>query len=337
MKTPLLVVLLLLAATSFAQEPQPALAPLNRAEVLALLCGHQANKQMIEVLDQRGLSFDPSGEYLEILKDVGVDEAVLKALMQARQTGAPNNTDATITSPPTPADAVQDIETTYKGRLVLLRAYYRGNHLIYNKEGVLLKGGDAGTWTLDGHIEIKDIKLLADRIEIDGVRVIATCDRIQRKWHGLPSGKVRVDIELQGGNPTGDEAKISLLKVLFPPTENTDSLMPAYWKPVLDGRLGQPPLVPTNDKMVSPEPIYNPSPFPTAHLPGGRNYANLAFVLRVDKTGLVEDVLALGAPAGHGMSQTAVATLRTWKFRPGTKNDQPIESLLPVDLSFHVH
>ena len=112
---------------------------------------------------------------------------------------------------------IQDIETAYKGRLVLQRTYYRGNHLIYNEDGLLLMGGDVGTWTLDGHIEIEEIKARSNRIEIDGVRVIATCDRIQRKWHGLPIGKVRVEIELNPGNLNVDKAKSALLKVLFPP------------------------------------------------------------------------------------------------------------------------
>ncbi len=227
----------------------------------------------------------------------------------------------------------QDIARQYRQKVVLLHSYYRGEHLVYDSDGALVKGGDPGTWTLDGHLLIKDVKTASNRIEIRGLRVFAAFDRLQQRWHALPAGPVRVDIKLQPGHADSDAILHALLKVFYPPTEDAGSHMPEYWKPELKSIQSQPSLLSADNKIILPEVLYDPMPVYSNARYGKRMQANMEFVALVDKTGLVQDVLALGPATGSGVNQGAVKTIRKWKYKPGTVNSQPTQMLADIHLT----
>lgn len=58
--------------------------PLRSDQVLSLLAGGVANERVATLLKRRGIDFKPTDEYLETLRIAGADEAVLKAVQEAK-------------------------------------------------------------------------------------------------------------------------------------------------------------------------------------------------------------------------------------------------------------
>jgi Flp pilus assembly protein TadD len=85
----MLTVILLLAATGLPQTPKTEPKPLDRVQILALLAGGVPSKRLAMLVNQRGIDFDPTPDYLKILEGTGAEEALLKALGSAKQRATP--------------------------------------------------------------------------------------------------------------------------------------------------------------------------------------------------------------------------------------------------------
>jgi WD40 repeat protein len=59
--------------------------PLGRDQLLGLLTGGVANERVGSLAKRRGISFKPSEEYLETLRIAGADEAVIRAVQEAKR------------------------------------------------------------------------------------------------------------------------------------------------------------------------------------------------------------------------------------------------------------
>src|SRR5713101_4220710 len=67
--------------------------------------------------------------------------------------------------------SVQDqLNSTYKGKILLLRNFYSGSELQYDQNGVIVRGAGSGPWTL-AYVEITGVTVSEQSIEIVGNRL----------------------------------------------------------------------------------------------------------------------------------------------------------------------
>lgn len=68
-------------------------------------------------------------------------------------------------------DTLQDqLSSTYKGKIFLLRNFYSGTDLEYDQDGNLLSRASSGPWTLS-NVEITDVRVTMQSIEVVGNRL----------------------------------------------------------------------------------------------------------------------------------------------------------------------
>jgi protein TonB len=75
------------------------------------------------------------------------------------------------------------------------------------------------------------------------------------------------------------------------------------------------------------------APYP----PKARNngvHGTVKFEIVVDANGSVVDAREISAELGDGLDASALDTVRTWKFKPATKNAVPIAVRMVVEFAF---
>jgi tetratricopeptide (TPR) repeat protein len=63
---------------------EPAKKPLNQVQVLALLAGDVSSRRVAMLVEERGIDFEPTDDYLKTLQAVGAEDVLLQALRKAR-------------------------------------------------------------------------------------------------------------------------------------------------------------------------------------------------------------------------------------------------------------
>ncbi len=157
------------------------------------------------------------------------------------------------------ADSVKELErklkTEYKGKVLTLRHFHTGSELRFDSGGKLLEGGPEGPWTLDGKIEVDDVRLKKDRLEIDGKRLFLAYDQAKKRWRHIRSAeKVRVRLDL---NPQGnEEASIhkAIANTFLSGQRELVGVVPDYWRHFLmagdEKALEQPKQDPNDDRRI---------------------------------------------------------------------------------------
>jgi hypothetical protein len=79
-----LILIVLLAVLAQPLLPQVANAPLGKDQVLELVKFKMDSAELAKRIEQYGIDFEPSAEYLETLRKAGAQEAVIQALREAR-------------------------------------------------------------------------------------------------------------------------------------------------------------------------------------------------------------------------------------------------------------
>lgn len=67
-----------------ARSTQLPKKPLDRVQVLALLVGSVPSQRVAMLVQERGIDFEPTDDYREILKTPGAEDALLSALREAK-------------------------------------------------------------------------------------------------------------------------------------------------------------------------------------------------------------------------------------------------------------
>jgi TonB family protein len=85
----------------------------------------------------------------------------------------------------------------------------------------------------------------------------------------------------------------------------------------------------------APVPIYKPEPAYTREARAAKLEGTNVFWVIVDADGTVADV-KLVRSLGKGLDESAIETIRTWKFEPATKNRKPVPVRVMVDVDFRI-
>jgi TonB family protein len=85
----------------------------------------------------------------------------------------------------------------------------------------------------------------------------------------------------------------------------------------------------------APSPLFDPEPPYTEKARILKYSGRVSLVLVIDAQGNVSDVSVL-KPLPFGLAEQAIETVRTWKFRPATRNGAPVQVRVTVEVSFSI-
>ncbi|MGA7694183.1 MAG: energy transducer TonB [Candidatus Sulfotelmatobacter sp.] len=287
---------------------------------------------------------------------------------------------------PLPLQAASELEQhlrdQYNGKTLLLRNFYGGNSLRYDATGQLSKAATPGDWTVDGVIQVDDVKVSSHHLTIKAKRVHLGWDR-NIGFSGVEDPKdkqgdtrsLRIEADLGPGEATAEQADAVLAQIFLTPKDHLVELVPDYWKPCVlaastgNGRgdysgcrfspeflatpgvsgpdpsqAGQAQAVAELSnhaatrigKGVAPKPISTPAPSFSEEARRAKYQGVAVLSLFVDKTGQARNVRIV-RPLGMGLDQKAVEAVSAWQFRPATKDGEPVDTHINVEVNFHLY
>jgi periplasmic protein TonB len=87
--------------------------------------------------------------------------------------------------------------------------------------------------------------------------------------------------------------------------------------------------------VMAPVPIYDPDPPYSEEARKAKYSGTVSLIIIVDASGNVTDAQVI-KPAGLGLDEKALETVRTWKFKPAMRNGAPVRVRCSVEVSFRL-
>jgi len=273
----------------------------------------------------------------------------------------------------------------YDGKTLLVRNSYGGNSLRYDASGQLSKAATPGDWTVNGVVQVNDVKvsnhhltIRAKRVHLGWVRDVGFSpveDAKDKNGNSEEARGLHIEAELGPGEATAEHADAVLAQIFLTPKDHLAELVPDYWKPcVLAASAGNgtgeysgcrfspeflaapgvsaPGIMePGQAEAVAelsnqaprmargttpPRAISAPNPPFSDEARRAKYQGTAVLSLSVDKTGQVRNVRIV-RPLGMGLDQKAVEAVSTWQFRPATKEGEPIDMHINVEVDFHLY
>lgn len=258
---------------------------------------------------------------------------------------------------------LDQLRSQYVGKIVTLRHFYAGNHLRFRSDGVLEGDAETGPWTVDGQLSVEHIELHHDLLQFKGRRVYlyyySKTDRfedyltvlrdlnrpdrkvIEKFLRGLT---VNVEIRVNSDPPETQQISSALNSVFFAPGEKLFDAVPEYWRWYFAKNEGL--LEPfynraetvydiKSPEVTHPHVITHPNPEFTEEARNLKADGSVEISCVIDRDGNPTE-MEVTKPAGLGLDDKAVATVRTWKFEPGRKGSEPIAFKSTIDVTFHI-
>ncbi|MGA3323329.1 MAG: energy transducer TonB [Terriglobia bacterium] len=113
MKIGLIIGVLLLSSLCMAQSVSTNGESLDKVQVLALLAGEVSNSRVANLVVERGITFEPTNRYIQLLQKAGANEGVITAVRIAqRPPAAPKAAGASPRNAPLERDQILDLLQT---------------------------------------------------------------------------------------------------------------------------------------------------------------------------------------------------------------------------------
>jgi TonB family protein len=283
----------------------------------------------------------------------------------------------TATTIPVLADTKSEIEKRlqqdFSGTNVFLRSSLLGDRLQFDAEGHS-KSAETGPWTVAAVIAIHDIHCTDSTIEIEGERIFLAYDDKAKKFRSVfPIPALQKGIEVLPADPkeakkaekkkfakrnrvhitilrpaeTTQQAVLdTVARVLLPSNELVSNAVPLYWRRFtrsLEGSREEDVATPSGGpvsrvgKGISPpKAVHSPDPEYPESARELRFQGVVVLSCIVTKEGEASD-LEIVRPAGLGLDEKAVETVRTWRFNPAMKNGDPVAVKISIEVAFHLY
>lgn len=250
----------------------------------------------------------------------------------------------------TPAD--EQLAESLKNKIIILRGFPHGSHVIYGKDGQLLKG-TPGIWTMDGYVKVRKVRLEPVGLKIKGDRLGLLYDDKKGSMQQVDFEQ-EVTIDLQVGSST-ELAYAIKNKFLVPPQHLAD-VVPAYWRYFVlsmnpdaasqeaaakllneSGGFPKPGAKATHPVGVTP-PVstYTPNPEPSNLTRALAHPLKAVFgvIINPDGTTTMSTILK---PVGLGVDEQAIAKLVQWRSKPAMKDGKPIAYRATIVVDWHIN
>lgn len=210
-------------------------------------------------------------------------------------------------------------------------------------------------------------RLRSDALRLEGNRVLYEFDGKQREFVGVVDRDQNVTVTIQLDRPPSskDEAMAVLARVFCQTPEDIASATPEFWNGYLKeieaslqpkkpetSNAGQEPAQPHRPRAVAasggekvyhlgesgvtpPKPLYAPEPTFTEVARKFRHQGVAGFNVVVDRSGKISQV-ELASALGMGLDEVAADTIRTWRFEPAKLNQELVNVIVYIEVSFHL-
>jgi TonB family protein len=241
------------------------------------------------------------------------------------------------------------LNSNYKDKTLLLRNFYAGNDLTYDRNGILQGPAREGPWSL-AEVQIKLLHLTAQGLEISGSRLGAlyTGERVSL----VKTANVQIHVlDPNLGTGTKDSLDSILRKIFVDPAhEELAPLLPDIWKYYLAGtdlesrsnawKLShhKGPIVPLSARdwpktLSPPRAMHAPDPKYTKEAKSQRIDGRSLLTTVVDASGSATQIAIL-VPLGMGLDEESVALLKQWRFQPAMLNGKPVSVEVNIEIQF---
>jgi TonB family protein len=237
---------------------------------------------------------------------------------------------------PARADSLSDgLNQDFKNHVLGVRYPIHDGDQQFDRDGHPVNAGAAQEWEVYGGILIDKLSLKNDQLLVTGMRV-APSNRVENgKPVMIPLGKnLNFDIHLDHPLASMDEARKVLDSVFYLDEKDVE-----HRKPELRRTRDS-----TENQVVShslrldemPRHLYAPEPEFTEAARKAKFQGVVSLNVVIDTRGTISD-MKIERGLGLGLDEKAFDCLKKWRFAPATRNGEPVNIPMHVEINFHLY
>jgi TonB family protein len=247
-----------------------------------------------------------------------------------------------------------DISTRLLNKPLQLRGFWMDDNLTFDAAGNPSKTYKTGSFTESG-INVRTVSVRGNRLEMEGDRMGLQAeqdevdedggplfDRVRMTKGGSKTETIKISVD-GGQNADFTKALDTIFAVSLSELAPT---VPIYWQPFFhkyvlhDKTTASPspkrsPLTKGDSSVQPPKVLKSENPRYTDAARKLGFSGRILVSLVVDADGMPQDI-HIQHPAGLGLDEQAVKAVNQYRFKPATKNGQPIKVELSIDVNFEI-
>jgi TonB family protein len=232
------------------------------------------------------------------------------------------------------ADSIKDaLNHRYKNQVLALRSPLTAGELKFDSAGQSLTAPPNSGWLLYGGIYVEKLSLSSDTLRLEGPRAALTSQNGQRMLVRFGKSQ-RIEIHLDQLLNSIDEANAVMARVFFPSADTVQHATPEFRR--ADDNTPDDEIYHVGNGTSLPRPTYTPEPefSEEARYAGFQGVVVLKVVVR--KAGNIVRI-KLQRALGKGLDENAMEGVKQWRFDPATRNGQPVEVEMNIEVAFHLY
>jgi TonB family protein len=311
--------------------------PLSDEDILLLLAGDVRSEKIADMVRQRGIAFQPTDEYFERLRARGAKDELIAGLRAFA--AKPFSRDQLLQALASGGDTSQigkgvrehgiDFEPTEED-LSKLRAAGASESLLQAiREAKRVKPPVNQAPNAPELISSSQTERNAVRV-LRGARVVCPPSVSRIPVFASPNDMNTIVAHLECGDGVAilerDSGRAGIDKILV--AGGTEGF-------VQDSYLAS-SIAPIPRDMTPPVPTYKPEPSYTPQARHDKIEGGITLWIIVDAQGNVTAVREVSKRLGEGLDEKAIETVKTWKFKPATRNGVPVPVRVIVEITFRL-
>jgi TonB family protein len=265
------------------------------------------------------------------------------------------------------------LRAEFVDKIVIVRGFYDGSMLRFDKDGKLIGKATPGYWTSEGMVKVSDLSLSSGILLIRAKRILNVFDRSTGKFGNFDAhDSVQLEVQLDGVPLEVGSVRQSMLKVIATDLSELKTMTPDYWECWMNGRArrsgngewicsGIKNLIPGKDSAQTGQEVTVAGPNPArdrvfkvgneveppralsttdpeytrAAKAAGLEGVTVLWIV-VDERGEVAQI-SVERPFGAGLDDRAVEAVRTWRFSPARRDKNPVPVIINVEINFRLN
>lgn len=302
--------------------------PLSATQIRMLVGAETPGENILRLLLTRGIDFRPSQDYLDEIRSLGAPDALVSALRAATP------------RPFSKEELLQELGTVKDQDGIAQEVRQRGVDFFAGPDSLdALRKAGAGTPLLDAVRDARIEKPFVAKAPPaptmppslaggDSVQLICGPGDSDVPVFSVPGDLGKIATHLKCGERVTFVEKVEsppgVDKILY--GDHIEGFVAAVY---LDEGVAAPGAGVTPPTVIlKPDPPYTPA----ARDRGIEGVVTLW--ITIDTQGNVSDVLEKSQPLGSGLDQSAIDTVKKWKFNPATRDGVPVAARVTVEITF---